>query len=107
MSVPKNITNYRFSDITLDTARRRVRRGATNIRLGKLTYELLLFLVEEAPRVVTQEEVATRLWGDRVATPDTIRQRAKLLRKALSDDPDQPRYFSVVRGQGYRLIPDV
>ena len=107
MSAPQNITNYRFSDITLDTARRRVRRGATDIRLGKLTYELLLLLVEAAPRVVTQEEVAKRLWGDRVATPDTIRQRVKLLRKALSDDPDRPRYFSVVRGHGYRLIPDV
>ena len=107
MSAPNNISNYRFSDITLDTARRSVRRGVTNIRLGKLTYELLLLLVEAAPRVVTQEEVAKRLWGDRIATPDTIRQRVKLLRKALSDDPDQPRYFSVVRGQGYRLIPDV
>jgi len=107
MSAPQNITNYRFSDITLDTARRRVRRGATNIRLGKLTYELLVLLVEAAPRVVTQEEVAKRLWGGRAATQDTIRQRVKLLRKALSDDPDQPRYFSVVRGQGYRLIPDV
>ncbi len=107
MPAPQNITNYRFSDITLDTARRRVRRGVTDIRLGKLTYDLLLLLVEAAPRVVTQDEVAKRLWGDRVATPDTIRQRVKLLRKALSVDPDQPRYFSVVRGQGYRLIPDV
>ncbi len=107
MSAPKNIINYRFGDITLDTARRRVRRGVTDIRLGKLTYELLLLLVEAAPRVVTQDEVAKRLWGDRLTTPDTIRQRVKLLRKALSDDPDQPRYFSVVRGQGYRLIPDV
>ncbi len=107
MSAPKNITNYRFSDITLDTARRRVRRGATDIRLGKLTYELLLFLVEAAPRVITQEEVAKRLWGDRVATADTIRQRVKLLRKALSDDPGHPRYIRVVRGQGYRLIPNV
>jgi len=107
VSAPQNITNYRFSDITLDTARRRVRRGATNIQLGKLTYELLLLLVEAAPRVVTQEEVAERLWGDRATAQNTIRQRVRLLRKALSDDPEQPRYFSVVRGQGYRLIPDV
>jgi len=103
----QNIDAYRLVDITLDPARRTVKRGAANIRIGKLTYELLLLLVEAAPRVVSQEEVAERLWNDRHVTRDTIRQRVKLLRKALGDDAEDPRYFTVVRGQGYRLIPDV
>jgi TolB-like protein/DNA-binding winged helix-turn-helix (wHTH) protein/Flp pilus assembly protein TadD len=103
----ERLTVYRFADITLDPARRSVRRGDKDVRLGRLTYELLLLLVEAAPRVITQEEVAKRLWGDRYASQDTIRQRIKLLRKALSDDADDPRYFGVVRGQGYRLIPEV
>ena len=103
----QRLSNYQFGDITLDPARRTVRRGTANIQLGKLTYELLLLLIEAAPRIVTQEEVAERLWNDRHVTQDTVRQRAKLLRKALSDDADNPRYFTVVRGQGYRLIPDV
>jgi TolB-like protein/DNA-binding winged helix-turn-helix (wHTH) protein/Flp pilus assembly protein TadD len=103
----EHLTVYRFADVALDPARRSVKRGDKDIRLGRLTYELLLLLVESAPRVVTQEEVAQRLWGDRYATQDTIRQRIKLLRKALSDDAEDPKYFSVVRGQGYRLIPEV
>jgi TolB-like protein/DNA-binding winged helix-turn-helix (wHTH) protein/Tfp pilus assembly protein PilF len=103
----QGLTSYRFGEITLDPARRTVRRGTANIQLGKLTYELLLLLIEAAPRVVTQEEVAERLWNDRHVTQDTVRQRVKLLRKALSDDADDPRYINVVRGQGYRLIPDV
>jgi len=103
----QGLTSYQFGDITLDPDRRTVRRGTATIQLGKLTYELLLLLIEAAPRVVTQEEVAERLWNDRHVTQDTVRQRVKLLRKALSDDADNPRYFKVVRGQGYRLIPDV
>ena len=102
-----SLSAYRLFDITLDPARRTVKRGASDIRIGKLTYELLLLLVEAAPRVVTREEVAERLWNDRHVTQDTIRQRVKLLRKALGDDAEHPRYFAVVRGQGYRLIPDV
>jgi len=109
VSAPKSqsLVSYRLGDITLDPARRIVRRGDTDIQLGKLTYELLMMLVETAPRVVTQEEVAERLWNDRHVTQDTVRQRVKLLRKALDDDADNPRYLSVIRGQGYRLIPDV
>jgi len=103
----QSLISYRIGDITLDPARRTVRRDNTDIRLGKLTYELLLLLVESAPRVVTQEEVAEKLWNDRHVTQDTVRQRVKLLRKALADNAEQPRYFSVVRGQGYRLIPEV
>lgn len=101
------LTVYRFADLTLDSTRRSVKRGDSDLRLARLSYELLLLLVEAAPRVVTQQEVAKRLWGDRIATEDTLRQRIKLLRKALGDDADNPRYFSVVRGQGYRLIPEV
>lgn len=108
-SVPESesLTGYRFADITLDPVRRTVSRGGTEVKLGKLTYELLLLLVDAAPRVVTQDEVAERLWNDRHVTQDTVRQRVKLLRKALSDDAEVPRYFTVIRGQGYRLIPDV
>lgn len=100
-------TAYYFGDITLDPARRTVRRGNADILLGKLTYELLLMLIEAAPGVVTQKEVAERLWNDRHVTNDTVRQRVKLLRKALDDDAENPHYLSVVRGQGYRIIPDV
>lgn len=103
----QSLNSYRFGDITLDPARRTVRRRDTNIQLGKLTYDLLLLLIEAAPRVVTQKEVVEQLWNDRHVTQDTVRQRVKLLRKALDDDADDPRYFCVVRGQGYRLIPDV
>jgi len=109
MATPQSgsVLSYRIGDITLDVARCRVRRGNNTLSLGKLTYELLLALAEAAPRVVKQEELVKRLWGGRYVSPDTIKQRVKLLRQSLEDDADDPRYIRVVRGQGYRLIPDV
>ena len=47
------------------------------------------------------------IWGGRSVSPETISQRIKLLRDALSDDPHNPRYVEGVRGQGYRLLPRV
>src|SRR6185503_12261684 len=49
----------------------------------------------------------TRVWHGAVVSPETISQRAKLLRDALGDDSRQPRYVASVRGRGYRLVADV
>ncbi|MGH8224390.1 MAG: winged helix-turn-helix domain-containing protein, partial [Woeseiaceae bacterium] len=100
-------TRYRFGDLTLDVGLRCVARDGHVLHLGKLTYEMLAALVEAAPNVVTQDELVQRVWGGRIATPETLTQRAKLLRLALGEDADRPRYVQVVRGQGYRLIPPV
>jgi len=98
---------YRFADLTLDVGQRHVTRSGEVLHLGKLTYELLVALVEEAPNVVTQDHIVERVWGGRITAPDTVAQRVKLLRVALADHPSHPRYIEVVRGQGYRLIPPV
>jgi TolB-like protein/DNA-binding winged helix-turn-helix (wHTH) protein len=98
---------YRFGDLVLDSGLRRVERDGHSLHLGKLTYEMLLALVEAAPNVVTQDFLAENVWGGRIATPETVAQRVKLLRRALEDDSGQPRYIEVVRGHGYRLIPQV
>lgn len=100
-------TRFRFADLTLDVGQRRVARDGQTLHFGKLTYEMLVTLVEAAPNVVAHDRLAERVWGGRVATPETVAQRVKLLRLALDDDPSHPRYVEVVRGQGYRLIPPV
>jgi len=98
---------FRIGDLTLDTGRRLVSCDSQPVALGPLTYQLLLTLVEAAPNVVTHDELARSIWGGRPVTPETISQRVKLLRDALSDDPHDPRYIELVRGQGYRLLPRV
>ena len=106
-SATTGISGYRFDDITVDIERRRVTRGGTALQLGKLTYEMLVALAEAAPGIIAHEELEKRLWRGRFVNPGNVRMRAKLLRQALSDNVDQPYYLEVVRGQGYRLIPDV
>lgn len=100
-------SRFRIGDLTLDTGQRLLRRDAEPIPLGPLTYRLFLTLVESAPNLVPHDELARSIWGGRAVTPETISQRIKLLRDALSDDPANPRYIVGVRGQGYRLLPQV
>jgi TolB-like protein/Flp pilus assembly protein TadD len=48
-----------------------------------------------------------RVWPGLIVSPETISQRAKLVRDALDDDSQSPRYIGGVRGRGYRLLSPV
>ena len=60
-----------------------------------------------APRVLTHDELAERVWRGRPVSPETMAQRVLLLRRALGDDAGDPRYLRVVRGVGCQLVPPV
>lgn len=98
---------YHFADLTLDPGRCRLTRANEPIHLGRLTYQMLRVLVESAPNVVSQDEFALKVWKRRFVSSETVAQRVKLLRNALSDRAASPRYVGLVRGHGYRLVQDV
>lgn len=108
MALPgRQSDRIRIDDVEIDAARHEVSRGDTVIRLPKLSYRMLQVLIEAAPAVVTHDELIDRVWGGRVVSPETVTQRVKLLRATLGDDASEPRYIALVRGEGYRLIPEV
>jgi TolB-like protein/DNA-binding winged helix-turn-helix (wHTH) protein/Tfp pilus assembly protein PilF len=98
---------YRVGDLVVDTGRAVVARDGQAVALPKLTFDLLLALIEAAPRVVSHDELMHRVWPGLVVGPETVSQRVKLLRASLDDDPKAPRYVIGVRGRGYRLLPEV
>lgn len=105
MASPQAI--FEFADLTLDARQRAVFRGLERLSLPKLTYDLLFALVDGAPALLTHDDLAQRVWRGRLVTPETVNQRVLLLRRALGDDADDPRYLRVVRGQGCQLVPPV
>jgi Tol biopolymer transport system component/DNA-binding winged helix-turn-helix (wHTH) protein len=91
----------------IDIGQRTVTRDGKPLGLGKLTFDVLAAIADAAPNLVTQEELAEQVWHGRYVAPDTIKQRIKILRRDLGDNASDPRYLLVVRGQGYRLLPEV
>jgi TolB-like protein/DNA-binding winged helix-turn-helix (wHTH) protein/Flp pilus assembly protein TadD len=98
---------YRVDDLIVDTGRCCVERDGVEIPLPRLSYELLLALVQAAPNLVMIDELNTKVWPGIVVSPETISQRIKLLRAALGDPAATPRYVGTVRGRGYRLLVPV
>lgn len=99
---------YRFDDLVLDSGQRKLWRGEDEIHLSKLSFDFLEALVEAAPNLLTHDELVEAVWDPkRVVTPENLSQRLRMLRQALGDRAEEPRYIEAVRGQGYRLIGDV
>jgi len=99
---------YEFSDLTLDLDRHLLTRGGRPIKLTKLSFKVLQALVQAAPALISHDDLIEQVWGPkRVITPDNLSQRMKTLRQSLGDDPNQPIYIEGVRGEGYRLVPEV
>ena len=99
---------YKFGDLCLDTAKRRLTRDQIPLKLPNLSYKLLEVLVSSSPNLVSQEELITRVWGEkRVISSENLSQRVALLRQSLGDDSQNPAFVETVYGQGFRLIPEV
>jgi TolB-like protein/DNA-binding winged helix-turn-helix (wHTH) protein/Tfp pilus assembly protein PilF len=98
---------YRVGDLRVDVGQQRVTREGAEVPLPKLSFELLLALIRTAPDIISNDELMALVWPGLVVSPETVSQRIKLLRDALSDDPRIPRYIAGLRGRGYRLIGPV
>jgi predicted ATPase/DNA-binding winged helix-turn-helix (wHTH) protein len=104
--LPARLSQERYllgGHLLLDVGRQRLERDGNEIGLPKLSFDFLVALVRAAPDVVTHDELMARVWPGLVVQPDTISQRAKLLRDALGDDSSAPSVIRGVRGRGYAL----
>lgn len=95
--------SIRVDDLHIDVRTRRVFRDGVELAVTGLSFDLLLALVRAAPALVTFDALMETVWPGVIVSPETLTQRVKLLRQALGDSADQPRYIMAVRGHGYRL----
>lgn len=91
--------------ITINTALREVSRDGKPVELTLKEYELLLYLLKNRSRVVSREELLTKVWGiDFVGETRTLDMHIGTLRKKLIDDAENAHLIKTVRGIGYRFI---
>lgn len=99
--------HLRILDIVIDISSETVWRDEEVIDLPDLSFRLLRTLATRAPAMVSKDELIAEVWGDVIVSDETLMQRVRLLRQALGDDSQNPRYIAAVRGRGYRLTAAV
>jgi DNA-binding winged helix-turn-helix (wHTH) protein len=99
----------RFDDFELDYGRFQLFQAGKPVRLEGLPLQLLMFLVENRGQMVTREDISAALWSKDVFVDveQGINTAIRKLRRALADEPAEPRYLQTVVGRGYRFVaPD-
>ena len=93
----------KMRDLSVDLVRRRVKRNGVVIELQPREFELLVFLMQNAGRVVSKTMIMENVW-DYNFDPQTnvVESRICRLRDKLDRCFDEP-YIHTVRGVGYKL----
>jgi len=83
-----------------------VRDDQPEHRLREKERQLLAYLAEHAPDVVTRGQLYTDIWGYHPQTRSrTLDSTVRRLRKAIEVVPRSPRHVLSVPGEGYRFVP--
>jgi len=92
-----------FEDLSLDPARREVRRGDRLLDITNKEYELLHLFLSNSCRVLTREEIMERIWGyDYSGESNVLEVYIGYLRSKMESDGEK-RLLHTVRGVGYVL----
>ena len=104
-----NETNILLTDdLKIDLVRRQVFKSGVKVKVSDLSYRTLLVLLENAPNVVSVDQLIEQVWQGVKVSQETVTQRIALLRKSISNNQNQhDRYIVSVRSQGYRLVTPV
>jgi DNA-binding winged helix-turn-helix (wHTH) protein len=99
-----SLQSYSFDGMTLDVRAMRLARGTERLVLEPKSFRLLVFLVENRDRVLSKEEIFRVVWQETAVADNALTRAIAQIRKALGDDPREPRYIATIPTVGYRFI---
>ena len=98
---------YQFSNFRLDPEGRRLLRENREVALAPKAFDTLLELVKLKGRVLGRDELMRKVWPDSFVEEGNVKVTIFNLRKAIEDNPSQPRLIQTVSRRGYRLAAAV
>jgi DNA-binding winged helix-turn-helix (wHTH) protein len=104
---------YEFGAFRVDADDHLLLRDGERVPLAPMVFNLLLILIRHPGQVLERAWLNEQVWGNaKIGDPNdyafaNLNVYIATLRKALGDDPNQPRYIETIPRIGYRFIADV
>jgi DNA-binding response OmpR family regulator len=95
----------RFGEVLANFSSMEVSRSEENVALTTMEFKLLRFLVQNADRVISRDEMLSEVWGyENYPCTRTVDNHILRLRQKLELDPAHPVHFHTVHGVGYKFV---
>lgn len=96
-----------IGDFIVDLEARRLTVRGTELHLTPKEYDLLVYLLRHADKVLTHRALLGAIWGgDYTGQTEYLRVFIGQLRKKIEPDPAHPRYIITEPWVGYRFSPE-
>lgn len=104
----ENVIQSRYcqGDLEVDLGQNRVILEGQDITLTKTEFKILSYLVVNAGRVITANQILSRVWGeDYIGDNHLVQVFIARLRKRLKDTSKEAKYIETRSGTGYLIKP--
>jgi DNA-binding response OmpR family regulator len=96
---------YAFDGISINFAKMEVVREGEIIEMTAREFNALKFLVQNAERVISRDELLSEVWGyQNYPSTRTVDNHILKIRQKLERDPANPVHFRTVHGVGYKFV---
>ncbi|MCR5746355.1 MAG: response regulator transcription factor [Lachnospiraceae bacterium] len=99
----KDVKLFIKDGLYLDTATHKLTDYGKPKELRAMEYKLLFYLLENAGRVITKDELFDHVWKDENTCDGTIAVHIRHIREKIESDPKDPKIIKTVYGVGYMV----
>src|SRR5215813_4355886 len=109
MSVNSSSSIIRFGMFELELQTGELRHAGQKVKLQEQPFQVLAALLEYPGKIVTREELRSKLWPEDtfVDFDHSLNAAIKRLRDALGESADAPVFIETLARRGYRFIAPV
>jgi DNA-binding winged helix-turn-helix (wHTH) protein len=93
----------RFSSFSVDAANQCIWRQDRRVQLPPKAFAVLQYLIDHPGRIVTKDELLRAVWSGTFVQDAVLKSCILDVRKALGDDPKNPRCIATIHRRGYRF----
>jgi TolB-like protein len=98
---------FAFGQYRLDAQLRELRCDGERLHVEPQVFDLILYLLRNRDRVVSQDELFENLWQGRFVSESTFRTRVNAARSAIGDNGKRQRFIRTLPRRGLRFVGEV
>ena len=105
-NVRRDDETLKTGGIELDDREKRVMVDGKKVNLTPTEFDILRLFMKNPGKVFSPRDIYREVWHDSpLGSENTVAVHIRHLREKIEINPAEPRYITVVWGQGYRLKP--